>query len=59
MYKLLVKNGDKVTKGTPLLVIESMKMETKVYALRDGVVAQVSVAEGQLVTAGQLLLEVR
>lgn len=59
IYKLLVKDGQKVTKGTPLLVLESMKMETKVYALQDGVVSQLSVREGQLVTAGLLLLEIQ
>ena len=54
-----MKNGVKVKKGTSQRVLESMKMETKVYAVQDGTVAQLGVIEGQLVSAGQLLLEIR
>jgi len=40
------KPGDTVTEGQPLLVIESMKLETTLTAPRDGVVAEIPFAEG-------------
>lgn len=41
-----VKPGDHVKEGQPLLVIESMKLETSLTAPRDGVVAEIPFAEG-------------
>tara|TARA_R110002124_G_scaffold76694_6_gene205390 strand:+ start:1965 stop:2468 length:504 start_codon:yes stop_codon:yes gene_type:complete len=41
-----VKPGDQVEEGQPLLVIESMKLETSLTAPRDGVVAEIPFAEG-------------
>lgn len=42
-----VKPGDAVTEGQPLLVIESMKLETTLSAPRDGVIAEMPFAEGE------------
>ncbi len=39
--------GDKVQRGEPLLIIESMKMETSIAAAFDGVVQEVHVSVGQ------------
>ncbi len=44
--------GDAVTKGQPLVVVEAMKMEQPLVAPRDGVVAKVACAVGQLVDGG-------
>jgi biotin carboxyl carrier protein len=41
------KDGQKVTRGDALLVMESMKMETTIAAPRDGVVETVHVTAGQ------------
>ena len=49
--------GAKVTKGTALLVLEAMKMEHVLTAPRDGIVAEVLVAEGDQVTDGMILVE--
>ena len=48
--------GAAIAKGEPLLVIESMKLEHTLAAPRDVVVEALSVAAGQQVAPGQLLL---
>jgi len=50
-----VRPGDRVTKGQKLLSLEAMKMETTVHAERDGTVAEVLVAPGTPVEAGELV----
>jgi pyruvate carboxylase len=52
-----VKPGQKVTRGSPLVSIEAMKMENTVSADRDGVIAKVHVAPGDRVEAKDLLVE--
>lgn len=54
---LAVKDGDAVTKGQTLVVLEAMKMEYRVQAPRDGQVARVLVQMGQVVERGQQLVE--
>jgi len=46
VVSVAVKPGDAVEEGQPLLVIESMKLETTLTAPRDGVVAEMPFAEG-------------
>jgi acetyl-CoA/propionyl-CoA carboxylase, biotin carboxylase, biotin carboxyl carrier protein len=41
--------GDEVTAGTPLLVVEAMKMEHVLTAPVDGTVTELGVAAGQTV----------
>jgi acetyl-CoA carboxylase carboxyltransferase component len=47
--------GEHVGAGTPLLVLEAMKMEHEVLAETDGIVRSVEVAVGDAVEEGQLL----
>ncbi len=54
-----VKAGQKVGKGSPLLSIEAMKMETAISAERDGTVLKVLVAPGDQVGAKDLLVELQ
>jgi pyruvate carboxylase len=51
-----IRPGDTVTKGQKLLSLEAMKMETTVYAERDGKVAEVLVAPGTPVEAAELVV---
>jgi pyruvate carboxylase len=51
-----VRAGDAVARGQKLLSMEAMKMESSIYADRDGKVGQVFVKPGSTVEAGDLLL---
>ncbi|MFI5873190.1 5-oxoprolinase/urea amidolyase family protein [Streptomyces sp. NPDC051445] len=56
VWQLNVSPGDEVTAGQPLLALEAMKMESRVHAPVDGVVAQVLARPGDQVEAGTALL---
>jgi acetyl-CoA/propionyl-CoA carboxylase biotin carboxyl carrier protein len=53
-----VKPGDRVERGDQVAVLEAMKMETRVAALRDGEVVAVHVEAGQVVESGQTIAEI-
>ena len=50
-----VADGDSVTAGQVICIVEAMKMENEVHTLRDGVVRELSVAPGQPVGTGQVI----
>jgi acetyl-CoA/propionyl-CoA carboxylase biotin carboxyl carrier protein len=50
-----VADGDEVTAGQVLCIVEAMKMENEVHAYRDGVVRELSVAPGEPVSTGQVI----
>ena len=54
-----VKVGDTVKKGTVLCLIEAMKMMNEITAEEDGTVAEVCVANGQVVDFGRELFRIR
>jgi propionyl-CoA carboxylase alpha chain len=47
--------GERVRGGQPIVVLEAMKMEHQVVAPADGLVAEVRVAIGDQVQAGDVL----
>jgi pyruvate carboxylase len=51
-----VKPGQKVSKGSPLVSIEAMKMETAITAERDATVVKVLVHPGDRVESKDLLV---
>lgn len=55
VVRIEVAEGTRVTAGTPVIVLEAMKMEHTVKAPADGVVATISVATGDQVDSGQVL----
>ncbi len=57
VVKVMVKRGEVVAKGTPLVVTEAMKMETTIAAPMDGVVADIFVKAGSKIESGDCLLE--
>jgi pyruvate carboxylase len=54
---LLVKAGQTVAAGQPLLSIEAMKMETQLRAEKNGTIKAVYVKSGDVVAAHDLLIE--
>jgi len=55
VLKVEVAEGDAVTAGQVLCVVEAMKMENEIAAHVEGVVRRLQVAPGQAVTSGQLI----
>jgi hypothetical protein len=56
ILRILVRAGEPVSKGQPLLVMEAMKMENEIKALAPAVVRECKVAEGQAIESGADLL---
>ncbi|PWD98217.1 acetyl/propionyl/methylcrotonyl-CoA carboxylase subunit alpha [Marinilabilia rubra] len=54
---VLASPGEKVTKGTPLMILEAMKMENTINALSDGILKNICIHNGDQVKAGQVLVE--
>jgi geranyl-CoA carboxylase alpha subunit len=59
VVNVLVSEGEKVTKGQPLIVVEAMKMEHRHLADGDGEVLRLAVATGNQVKNRQLMVELK
>ncbi|MBV8923919.1 MAG: acetyl-CoA carboxylase biotin carboxyl carrier protein subunit, partial [Bradyrhizobium sp.] len=55
---VLVKPGDRVAAGQPVLTLEAMKMEHVHMAGVSGTVSAIDVAEGEQVTMGKIVVEI-
>jgi 3-methylcrotonyl-CoA carboxylase alpha subunit len=58
VVRVLVAQGDLVRRGAGLLILEAMKMENEIQALRDGVVDEILVEAGQTVEGGAELVRI-
>jgi propionyl-CoA carboxylase alpha chain len=56
--RMLVREGDRVHAGQPLLALEAMKMEHTIVAAHDGIVTEVHVTVGTQVEPTTVLLVV-
>jgi len=56
--RVMVKRGQAVRAGEPLLILEAMKMENEIRAPRAGVVSALPVAVNQSVLREQVLVEI-
>ena len=54
--RILVTPGDAVDGGTPLMIMEAMKMENEIRAERPGIIRTVPVEEGKAVETGAVLV---
>ncbi|HTN68846.1 MAG TPA: biotin/lipoyl-containing protein [Dysgonamonadaceae bacterium] len=57
IMKILVKEGDKVSKDEIVLILEAMKMENDILAEIPGTVSRILVEEGSFVQAGSPMIE--
>jgi acetyl-CoA carboxylase biotin carboxyl carrier protein len=54
VWKILVKEGDRVAEEDPLMILESMKMEIALESTASGVVSNIHVNENDAISAGVL-----
>ncbi len=56
ILKINVTQGQKVSEGDVIIVLEAMKMENEITASRSGTVQQIAVTKGQVVETGTPLV---
>ncbi|MDU7336807.1 MAG: acetyl-CoA carboxylase biotin carboxyl carrier protein subunit [Clostridium sp.] len=56
---IMVHEGDSITAGQPVILLEVMKMENELLAPASGVVEKISVEKNNSVGAGDPLLTIR
>ncbi|HEX2730694.1 MAG TPA: biotin/lipoyl-binding carrier protein [Polyangiaceae bacterium] len=56
VWKIQVKEGDVVSEGQTLVILESMKMEMPIEATDAGTVSKLVAKEGQAVDEGDVIL---
>lgn len=57
ILEVLVEEGDQVKAGTPLIILEAMKMENVIKAQDEGTVKKLLVQKGQSVEKNQVLIQ--
>ena len=55
VWKVVAAEGDQISDGDTLVVLESMKMEIPVLAESSGTLTSLSVTEGDVVQEGDLI----
>ncbi len=56
VFEIHVQTGDTVFEGQELMVLEAMKMENPIFAVKSGKIADVKVCVGDRVAARQVLM---
>jgi len=56
---ILVKPGEEVSVGTPLIILEAMKMQNEIVSHKTGRVTSIKVQEGETVRKDDVLLQIR
>lgn len=58
VWKVLVQEGQEVTAGEDVVILESMKMEIPITAEETGVVKRIIAAEGDFINVDDDLVEI-
>jgi acetyl/propionyl-CoA carboxylase alpha subunit len=56
---ILVKAGEEVSVGTPLVILEAMKMQNEIVSHKSGHVTSIKVQEGDTVRKDDVLIQIR
>ncbi|MBD3226253.1 MAG: biotin/lipoyl-binding protein, partial [Caldithrix sp.] len=56
ILKIMVKEGDVIERGQPIMMLEAMKMENEVNATAAGMIIDIKFKEGDSVNQGDVLL---
>jgi len=56
IIKMLVEEGDEVEEGQPLVILEAMKMENEIRAVRSGTVKTLNASPGQRIEQNGVML---
>ena len=56
IVSIKVKEGEAITVGSPILVLEAMKMQNEIVSSVDGTVREIRVSEGDLVESGEVIV---
>jgi acetyl-CoA carboxylase biotin carboxyl carrier protein len=59
IWKVTVKQGDQVTEGQDVVILESMKMEIPISSEVSGIVDEITVSEGDFVNDGDVLIKLK
>ena len=57
VVKLMVKEGQKVTAGKTLFILEAMKMKNRFNAEITGFITKIHVTEGEIISKDHLIME--
>lgn len=55
---IMVKEGQEISKGTPLLVLSAMKMENIITSSGEGIIKTILVLKNEAVEKGQIIIEI-
>lgn len=58
VLNILVKEGDEVNEGDPIVILEAMKMESEIASTASGIVKKIHVKEGASVQEDDPLVEI-
>ena len=58
VIKIMVKKGDFVNEGDPIMILEAMKMESEINADASGRIIAIKVSEGDAVQEDQPLMQI-
>lgn len=57
IQRIMVKEGDEVSPGTPMLILEAMKMRNEILSPLQGIIKKIYVSEGDMVPKDHLMIE--
>ncbi len=57
IQRIMVKEGDEVSPGTPMLILEAMKMRNEILSPLQGIIKKIYVSEGDMVPKNHLMIE--